>query len=148
VIPLPAPPLHCAVVHPYYVVETRLSREALVAPYRIGEFVRQSEYLALFLTGLARGDRELIAAGLRDVLVEPRRAALIPGFAAVQAAALAHGALGASISGAGPSVFGWFDHATQAAHAAAAMQAAFADAGLDSDAYVSPINGPRAELLD
>jgi homoserine kinase len=148
VIPLPAPPLHCAVVHPHYVLETRLSREALVAPYRIGEFVRQSEYLALFLTGLARGDRELVAAGLRDVLVEPRRAALIPGFAGVQAAALAHGALGASISGAGPSVFGWFDHAAQATDAAAAMQAAFADAGLGSDAYVSPINGPRAELVN
>jgi homoserine kinase len=148
VIALPAPPLHCAVVHPHYVLETRRSREALVAPYRIGEFVRQSEYLALFLTGLARGDRELIAAGLRDVLVEPRRAALIPGFAGVQAAALAHGALGASISGAGPSVFGWFDHAAQATDAAAAMQAAFADAGLGSDAYVSPINGPRAELVN
>jgi homoserine kinase len=148
VIALPAPPLHCAVVHPHYVLETRRSREALVAPYRIGEFVRQSEYLALFLTGLARGDRELIAAGLRDVLVEPRRAALIPGFAGVQAAALAHGALGASISGAGPSVFGWFDDATGASAAAGAMQAAFADAGLGSDAWVSPINGPRAELLD
>ncbi|HEU4773680.1 MAG TPA: homoserine kinase [Lysobacter sp.] len=148
VIALPAPPLHCAVVHPHYVLETRRSREALVAPYRIGEFVRQSEYLALFLTGLARGDRELIAAGLRDVLVEPRRAALIPGFAGVQAAALAHGALGASISGAGPSVFGWFDDAADASAAARAMQAAFADAGLGSDAWVSPINGPRAELLD
>ncbi|QOD90713.1 homoserine kinase [Lysobacter sp. CW239] len=148
VIALPAPPLYCAVVHPHYVLETRRSREALVAPYRIGEFARQSEYLALFLTGLARGDRELIAAGLRDVLVEPRRAALIPGFAGVQAAALAHGALGASISGAGPSVFGWFDDSADASAAARAMQAAFADAGLGSDAWVSPINGPRAELLD
>lgn len=148
VIALPAPPLYCAVVHPHYVLETRRSREALVAPYRIGEFARQSEYLALFLTGLARGDRELIAAGLRDVLVEPRRAALIPGFAGVQAAALAHGALGASISGAGPSVFGWFHDAASAKAAGGAMQAAFADAGLGSDAWVSPINGPRAELLD
>lgn len=147
VIPLPAPKLHCAVVHPAHVVETRRAREALNAPYAIGEFVQQSECLALFLAGLYRGERELIAAGLRDVLVEPRRAALIPGFAAVKAAALAHGALGASISGAGPSVFGWFDDARAAQDAASAMQAAFAAAGLASEAWVSPVDGPRAELL-
>ncbi len=109
--------------------------------------MKQSEHLALFLTGLARGDRALIAEGLADVLVEPRRAALIPGFAEVKAAALAHGALGASISGAGPTVFGWFEDRARADGATRAMQAAFAGAGLASDALVSPINGPRAEVL-
>ena len=146
-VPLLAPELYCAAVHPHFVLETRMARAALAAPYGIGEFVQQSEYLALFLTGLARGDRELIAAGLRDGLVEPRRAALIPGFAEVKAAALAHGALGASISGAGPTVFGWFDTADEASWAAHAMQVAFAGAGLESDVYVSPVNGPRAEVV-
>ncbi|HEV8692954.1 MAG TPA: homoserine kinase [Lysobacter sp.] len=146
-IPLSAPDLYCAAVHPHFVLETRRARAALSAPYPLGEFVQQSEHLALFLTGLARGDRALIAEGLRDVLVEPRRAPLIPGFAQVQAAALEHGALGASISGAGPTVFGWFDTAEQAAAAARAMQAAFAEVGLNSDAHVSPVNGPRAEIV-
>ncbi|QNP41545.1 homoserine kinase [Lysobacter solisilvae (ex Woo and Kim 2020)] len=146
-IPLAAPELYCAAVHPHFVLETRHARAALAAPYAIGEFVQQSEHLALFLTGLARGDHALIAEGLRDVLVEPRRAALIPGFAAVKAAALAHGALGASISGAGPTVFGWFASADEASWAAHAMQVAFAGAGLESDAYVSAVNGPRAELV-
>ncbi|WP_460759380.1 homoserine kinase [Lysobacter fragariae] len=146
-IPLSAPDLHCAIVHPHFVLETRRARAALSAPYPLGEFVQQSEHLALFLTGLARGDRALIAEGLRDVLVEPRRAGLIPGFAQVQAAAMAHGALGASISGAGPTVFGWFDTADQATTASRAMQAAFAEAGLDSDAHVSPVNGPRADVI-
>jgi homoserine kinase len=146
-IPLTAPELFCAAVHPHFVLETRHARAALAAPYAIGDFVRQSEHLALFLTGLARGDRGLIAEGLRDVLVEPRRAALIPGFADVKAAALAHGALGASISGAGPTVFGWFGNRDEASWAAHAMQVAFTGAGLDSDAYVSPVNGPRAELV-
>ena len=63
------------------------------------------------------------------------------------AAALAHGALGASISGAGPSVFGWFVDVATANSGAAAMQAAFADAGLASRAWVSPVDGPRAELV-
>ena len=146
-IPLSAPPLVCAVVHPHHVVETRLAREVLSAPYPLRQVVQHSEHLALFLTGLARGDIALIAEGLRDVLVEPRRASLVPGFADVKAAALAHGALGASISGAGPSVFGWFTSTDQAQAAARAMQAAFAAAGLDSDVHLSPINGPRAELL-
>lgn len=146
-IRLAAPPLYCAAVHPDYVLETRDARAVLTAPYPLGDFVRQSEHLALFLTGLAQGDRALIAAGLHDVLVQPRRAPLIPGFAAVHAAALAHGALGASISGAGPTVFGWFDTRAQAVQAGRAMQAGFADVGLASDAYISPVNGPRAEVV-
>ena len=147
-IPLQAPDLYCAAVHPHFVLETRRARAVLAEPYPLSQFVRQGEHLALFLTGLARGDRALIAQGLRDVLVEPRRAALIPGFAQVQAAAMEHDALGASISGAGPTVFGWFDTQAQAAVAATAMQDAFAQAGLASDAHISPINGPRAGLVE
>lgn len=145
-LPLSAPPLYCAVVHPHHVVETRLARDVLSAPYPLGEVVQHSQYLALFLTGLARNDNELIAEGLRDVLVEPRRASLVPGFAEVKAAAISNGALGASISGAGPSVFGWFTSVSEARVAASAMQAAFSAAGLDSDVHLSPINGPRAEV--
>lgn len=144
---LDAPDLWSAVVHPHFVLETRRARAVLTEPYPLADVVRHGTHLALFLTGLARGDLELIAAGLRDILVEPRRAALVPGFAQVKAAALDHGALGASLSGAGPSVFGWFATREQATGAMAAMREAFALAGLDSDGWVSPVNGPRAELL-
>jgi homoserine kinase len=146
-IRLDVPDLYCAAVHPAYVLETREARGVLVEPYPLGDFVQQSAHLALFLTGLARGDRALIADGLHDVLVEPRRAPLIPGFAGVKQAALEAGALGASISGAGPTVFGWFGTRAQAEAGGAAMVAAFGAAGLDSRAYVSPVNGPRAELV-
>lgn len=147
-LPLPAPDwLHAAVVHPEQILETRRARAVLAEPYPLAQVVQHCGHLALFLTGLVQSKRELIAAGLQDILVEPRRAALIPGFAEVKAAALAHDALGASISGAGPSVFAWFDNPERAGQAAAAMQAAFAAAGFDSQAYVGPVNGPRAELL-
>lgn len=138
---------HVALVHPHFVLETRRAREALAGDYRLSEFVAQSTQLALFLTGCQRGDAELVRAGLRDVLVEPRRAALIPGFDAVKQAALAAGALGASISGAGPSVFAWFERRAAAEQAGSAMRAAFADVGLDSTLYVAPINSPGAEVL-
>lgn len=139
--------LHCVVAHPEQILETRRSRAALAQPYPLAQFVEQSAQLALFLTGLHRGDAQMIGAGLRDVLVEPRRAPLIPGFAQVQSAALDHGALGASISGGGPSVFAWFDSRERAERAAPAMRAGFHAAGFDSQTFVSPVNGPRAQVL-
>ncbi|CAM5260325.1 homoserine kinase [Rhodanobacter lindaniclasticus] len=139
---------HCALVHPHVVLETRKARAALAGHYALGEFVAQSSNLALVLAGCWRGDAALVREGLKDVLVEPRRAPLIPNFARVKQAALDHHALGASISGAGPSVFGWYDNRTDAEAASVAMQAAFAEAGLDSDAWVSPIDGPAATLID
>lgn len=148
-IPLPAPAwLHAAVVHPDQTLETRRARAVLADPYPLPLVVKQSAHLALFLTGLQRGDVDLLREGLQDLLVEPRRAPLIPGFAEAKAAALAHGALGASISGAGPSTFAWFASKADAEAAAPAMQAAFAAAGYGSRAYVTPVAGPRAEVIE
>lgn len=147
-IPLSVPNgLHAVVVHPDQSLETRRARAVLADPYPLPLVVKHSAHLALFLTGLQRGDAELIREGLVDLLVEPRRAGLIPGFAQVKAAALDQHALGASISGAGPSVFAWFASKAAADHAAPTMRGAFADAGLDSRAYITPVAGPRAELL-
>lgn len=138
--------LHAVVVHPDQVLETRRSREVLVEPFPLSTIVAHGARLAQFLLGLERGDATLIRDGLQDVLVEPRRAPLVPGFAQVKSAAMDHAALGASLSGAGPSVFAWFASEAEAKAAAPAMQAAFADAGFASRAYVSPVAGPRADI--
>jgi homoserine kinase len=145
---VPVPPgWHCALVHPHVVLETRKARAALAGDYALSEFVAQSANLALVLAGCWRGEAELVREGLKDVLVEPRRAPLVPNFARVKQAALDHHAMGASISGGGPSVFGWFEHRAEAEAAAAAMRSAFAEAGLDSDSFVAPVDGPAATLL-
>ncbi len=138
---------HSVLVHPDAILETRRARDALKGDYALGDFVAQSANLALVLAGCHAGDAGLVRAGLKDVLVEPRRAPLIAGFDAARQAALDAGAMGASISGAGPSVFGWFESRAQAEAAAPAIQAAFAAAGFDSQAWVSPINSPAAEVL-
>jgi homoserine kinase len=138
---------HSVLVHPEAILETRRARAALQGNYALGEFVSQSANLALVLAGCHAGDAGLVRAGLQDVLVEPRRSPLIIGFDAAKQAALAAGAMGASISGAGPSVFGWFESRAQAQIAAPAIQAAFAAAGFDSQAWVSPINSAGAKLL-
>ena len=146
---LPVPDAwHCALVHPHVVLETRESRAVLAEGFPLREVVAQHANLALVLIGCHRGDAALVREGLKDVLVEPRRAPLVPAFVQVKQAALDHHALGASISGGGPSVFGWYEHREDAERAASAMVAAFAEAGLASDPFVSPINGPAADLLE
>jgi homoserine kinase len=145
-IPVPAA-WHSLLVHPDAVLETRRARAALEGSYALSAFVEQSANLALVLSGCFSGDAALVHAGLRDVLVEPRRAGLIVGFEAARSAALAAGAMGASISGAGPSVFAWFDTQAGAQAAQASVQRAFAEAGFDSQAWVSPLDAPGARLL-
>ncbi len=147
-LPVPAG-LTCVLVHPDAVLETRRARDVLRGAYTIDEFVAQSANLALVIAGCYRGDLELIRAGLVDVLIEPRRAPLIAGFPAVKQAALDAGALGASISGAGPSVFAWFADAAAAVAAAPRMAAVFSAAhdGRPTDVYVSAVDAPGARVV-
>lgn len=140
--------LHVALVHPHFVLETRQARAALTGPYELRDFVHQSEALALVLAGCYAKDASLLRRGLKDVLVEPRRAPLIPNFERVKQAALDCGALGASISGAGPSVFGWFESWEAAERATVAMAAAFQEAGLTSDRLVSRVDAPAAAVVE
>lgn len=148
IIPIAVPDAwHSVLVHPHAVLETRRAREALHGAYAISDFVAQSANLALFLEGCRRGDTTLVREGLRDVLVEPRRAPLIAGFAQVKQAALVLGAMGSSISGAGPSVFAWFETRADAETAAPAMRAAFAAVGFASESFVSPVNGPATRVI-
>jgi len=147
-VPVPVPAQwHSLLVHPDALLETRRAREALQGSYGLKEFVAQSSNLALVLAGCHAGDAGLVRAGLADVLVEPRRAPLIVGFDAAKQAALAAGAMGASISGAGPSVFAWFEDRDGALAAAPKVQAAFAAAGFGSQSWVTPVNSPGARLL-
>ena len=147
-VPVPVPEwLYVALVHPHVVLETRRARAALEGSYGLGEFVHQSEGLALVLAGCFTGDAELLRRGLKDVLVEPRRASLIQGFAEVKTAALSGGALGASISGAGPSVFAWCQGRGQAERIGGEMARAFAEVGVTSDVHVSPVRAAAARVI-
>lgn len=145
-VPVPAG-LHCAVVHPHCMLETRRARAVLTDPYPLRDFVTQSTHLALLLAACYRGETGLLAEGLRDVLVEPRRAPLVPGFAAVYAALRDAGALGGSLSGAGPSMFAWCHDAATAKAVMEAMCDAFTRQDIDNEGWVAPVAGPRAEVV-
>lgn len=147
-VALPTPTgLCCVLVHPHARLDTRTARAVLQRPFELDRFTAQSAALAGFLVACQRDDHELLAASLHDVLVEPLRAPLVPGFEAVKAAALAHGALGCSISGAGPSVFAWCPVARAEAARDAMIAALREAAGLDADAYISTLDAPGASLV-
>ncbi len=139
--------LHIGLVHPHCQLETRKSREVLQQPFPLAQVTAQLEGLAMVLAGCYQSDGDLLKRGLYDVLAEPRRAPLIPGFHEVQQAALDCEAFGASIGGGGPSVFGWFASRAAAERGVAAMQSAFTQASLQSDAFVGPVAGPKAEIV-
>lgn len=145
-IPVPEG-LSAVVVRPEMTIETRATRQALEAPFALPEITAAQANLARVLAGCYDNDLKLIGRGLSDVLVEPRRAPLVPGFDAVKSAALDHGALGASLSGSGPSVFAWFGSAPEAHNAAPAMVKAFEEAGLSATSFISPVDAPGARLL-
>lgn len=149
VIPVPVPSqLHCVLIHPDLQIETRKTRRLLDQPYLLSDIVQQTMNLASVLSGCFRNDLSLIRAGLSDHLIEPRRAHLIPGFEDVKHAALEADALGAGISGAGPSVFAWFADASGAKAAVAAMQHAFSDRNIPSRTWTSPVAGPAAQIIN
>jgi len=149
VVPLPVPAtLRCVLVHPHLRLDTCRARGVLSPTLSLADHVRQSGHLAGVLAACFRGDPGSLGRHLKDVIVEPQRAALVPGFDRVQAAALEAGALGVSLSGSGPSVFAWTDGDAPAERVREAMTAAFAGAGLETDAWISPVGAPGARLED
>jgi len=137
-LPWPAP-LRFVVVAPELELETRAARAALPREVPLPLAVAHAQNLAALVHALHAGERELLAATLRDLLAEPARAPLVPGFAAVQAAALGAGALGCSLSGAGPAVFA-VSEAADAERVAAAAVAAWHAAGIASRARVCAVD--------
>ncbi|MBL7798067.1 MAG: homoserine kinase [Saprospiraceae bacterium] len=138
--------LYATVVHPHFEVLTRDARAILKPEVPLADYVRQSANVAGFVVGCYTGDVALIGRSLRDIIIEPQRAGLIPGFYEVQSAAMAEGVLGCSISGSGPSVFALSANSLIAENAGLVMQKAFARHGIESDVFVSPVNQEGAVI--
>ena len=122
-----ARPLWVALVTPAVRLETRTARSVLSPTSDRADWVQQMANTAALLHGLASGDLGLVSRSLVDGFAEPKRAPLIPRFAEVKRAALDAGALGSSISGAGPTIFALAADAGKGATILAAMQAALGD---------------------
>ena len=147
VILIPVPlGIRCVLVHPHLQVDTRKARAVLNEHVSLIAHVEQSAKLAGFLAGCFRGDLGLIRRTMEDRLIEPQRAALIPGFERARSAALAAGALGCSIAGAGPSVFAWTASGAAAADVENALRRAFQERKIETDAWTAPVGGTGARV--
>jgi homoserine kinase len=145
---LPVPKnLHVAVIHPELEILTKDARAVLSDTVPLDTAVHQMGSLASFIVALYTNDLPLLGRSLEDHIIEPQRKQLIKGFDDVKAAAMSRGALGCSISGAGPSMFALCDSGYLAQAVGQGMIEAFAAHGIDSQLYVSPINQEGVVVL-
>lgn len=144
-IPVPKE-VRAVIVHPHMFLSTKQARAILSRTVDLSDFVWQTANLAGFISGCYTNDLDLIRASFEDVVIEPQRQALIPGCSEVQRASLAAGALGCSISGAGPTMFAW----ALEAHASAvleAMRVEFARRSIALDDWIVDLESSGARVL-
>ncbi len=148
VVDLPVPAdLWCVLLHPHIQVETKSARGILKKEISLKSHIEQSANLALVMSGLYLSDFALIGRGLKDIVIEPQRAYLIPGFQSIQTAAMSQNALGCTISGAGPSVFAWVQGQSNAIDVQKRMEAAARSAGA-STSWAFQLKKDGARLLN
>ena len=144
---IPVPKIvRCVLVHPHMFLSTREARRILSGTVPLSDVVWQCANLAGFISGCYTDDIAMLRDAFADVVIEPQRQALIPGFGDVQRAAMENGAIGCSISGAGPTIFAWCEEASAPA-IRDAMVGAFKAHGLDSDHWISQIGNDGARVI-
>lgn len=148
VVPLPVPPsLRVVLAHPNQQLRTADARAVLPHDIPRAVVVHQMAQVSAMVAALCAGDLPLLGRSIDDRIAEPARSTLLPGFREAKEAALAAGALGGSISGAGPSAFAFCDGDGVATRVAEAMRAAYAAAGVPAQVRVAEIDtaGTRIE---
>jgi homoserine kinase len=144
-IPVPTA-IRAVVVHPHMFLSTRSARSILKGSVPMQDFVWQTANLAGFISACYTNDLELLREAFEDVVIEPQRAALIPGFNEVRRAAMSAGALGCSISGAGPTVFAWCLE-NQALAVRESMVEGFSRHKLECDHWTTTVQQSGARVL-
>ena len=132
--------LRAVVIYPHIKILTKDSRSVLSDQISLESHITQSGNLAAFVAALYRMDLDGLQRSLEDVVIEPQRAKLIPHFYDMKEAALHHGALGFSISGAGPSMFALCANSIIAENIVDSAKQLFADKGVEITTYNSLIN--------
>src|SRR5215217_6413275 len=105
IITIPSPDFYVTVVHPQIEVRTSDARQILRKEVQLKNAIKQWGNIAGLVAGLLKNDLALVGRSLEDVIIEPVRSILIPGFDEVKTKCKAAGALGGGISGSGPSIF-------------------------------------------
>lgn len=148
VVSLAAPHLYVTVVHPQIEVKTSDARQILRKEVLLKDAIRQWGNIAGLVAGFLKSDYELIGRSLEDVIIEPVRSILIPGFDLVKQRCREAGALGGGISGSGPSLFMLNKEESIAIENERIMQEVFSSLGIDYRTYVTTVNPKGVTLID
>jgi len=141
VVPLPTPgELYATIIHPHVEVQTKDARGVLKKQISLKDAVTQWGNVGGLVAGLMKEDYDLIGRSMHDVIIEPVRSMLIPGFYEVKMSALAAGALGSGISGSGPSIFAVSKGEENAKEVGAAMSRVFKGLSIGYDLFISKVN--------
>ena len=146
-IPTPAG-LRIVLATPAQQLTTTRARSVLPIEVPRSIVVHQLAQVAAIISACHSGDLALLGRAMDDRIAEPARTPLLPGFADAKVAAIDAGALGVSISGAGPTAFALCDSEATASTIAQAMQSAYARAGLDCAVRICEIDTQGAIVKD
>lgn len=149
VVSIPTPPdLFCTLIHPHLELNTQDSRQVLRMNISLKDAVTQWGNIAGLVAGLMKPDYGLISRSLKDVIAEPIRSMLIPGFDRMKEKAFDNGALGSGISGSGPTIFALSTEEATARKVGEVIGKEFERIRLNSEIFVSRINPKGAMVLD
>ena len=140
IIPIESPELFVTVLHPQIEVRTSDAREILRKEVLLKDAIRQWGNIGGLVAGLMKGDYDLIGRSLEDVIIEPVRSILIPGFDRIKSECKDAGAIGGGISGSGPSIFMLSRDEPTAKAVAAVMKSIYDRIGVLYHIYVTTIN--------
>jgi homoserine kinase len=146
IVSLNAPSLYVTVVHPQIEVKTSDARQILRKEVKLKDAIRQWGNIAGLVAGIMKLDYDLIGRSLEDVIIEPVRSILIPGFDLVKKQSKECGALGGGISGSGPSIFMVSKDETVARQVEMVMKEIYTKAGIEFKTYVTTINSSGVKV--
>lgn len=147
IVKLNAPSLFVTVVHPQIEVKTSDARQILRKEVLLKDAIKQWGNIAGLVAGFEKNDIALIGRSLEDVIIEPVRSILIPGFDAIKLKSKEAGALGGGISGSGPSIFMLSEQEATAKEVEAIMQQTFTHLGIEFKTYVTKIASEGVSVL-
>lgn len=147
IVSVNAPELFVTVVHPQIEVRTSDARQILRQQVLLKDAIRQWGNIAGLVTGFMKSDYDLIGRSLEDVIIEPVRSILIPGFDEVKLKCKEAGALGGGISGSGPSVFMLSSDEATADSVEQVMKDVYTRIAIEYNTYVTTINKKGVEIL-
>lgn len=148
IVSIPVPDLFVTVVHPQIEVRTSDARQILRQQVLLKDAIKQWGNIAGLVAGFLKNDFDLIGRSLEDVLIEPVRSILIPGFDEIKSRCKEAGALGGGISGSGPSVFMLSKNQATAKAVESVMDEVYKKIGIDYNIYVTTINKKGVEVIE